>query len=204
MARYTLDQLHTLSILSDPNRALEIAQRTRPDALSVDPNYKLNLTNTTETGATDKLFEVEASIVRGILDFLSYKTAPFELMRGALYSTQMLFYPTDDTRKEELLSYYRQREWRIIPGLTAEGKPQVRSATGDEKEFLMKFDERFWTRELTDDKGSFCRIDEACVLDEFQGKRISDLIDKVIVPPSVLAKAREIFGDRTEIAVKHI
>jgi hypothetical protein len=176
-----------------------MTQQTRPDALRVDPNYTLNLTNTTETGATDKVFEVQASIVRGILDFLSYRTAPFELMRGALYSAQMLFYPTDDTRKEELLSYYRQREWRIIPGLTAEGKLQVRPATGDEKEFLVNFDQRFWTRELADDKGSFRRLDEACVLDEFQGKHISDLIDKVIVPPPALAKAREIFGDRVEI-----
>lgn len=50
-----------------------------------------------------------------------------------------------------------------------------------------------------DDKGTFLRIDEAQVIDEFQGRHISEFVSSVIVPREALAGAREFFGDRAEV-----
>ncbi|MGA8149487.1 MAG: hypothetical protein WB952_00810 [Terriglobales bacterium] len=135
-ARHTLDLLDQLSKLSDPQFALELARKTSPEATHVDPNYVLHLQNQNEDKTIVQRFEVKASIVRGMLDYLNYKTAPFDLMRGAIYAAQNLFYPTDDQFHDKLLSYYRQREWRIIPGATAEGNTNARMATSAESKRL--------------------------------------------------------------------
>jgi hypothetical protein len=196
--RHTLDQLDQLSKLSDPKQALDVARRTHPEATHVDPNYTLKLDNSNEDKTIAQSFEVKASVVRGLLNYLNFKTAPFDLMRGAVYAAQTLFYPTDDQRIDNMLMYYRQREWRIIPGLTVDGKLNARPATSHEKDFLLTLNSRFWMREIQDDKGKFRRIDEAHVIGEFQGKHISEFISKVIVPPAAYLTAREIFGDRVE------
>lgn len=201
-ARHTLDLLDQLYKLSDPQSALELARKTSPETTHVDPNYVLNLQNQNEDKTIVQRFEVKASIVRGILDYLNYKTAPFELMRGAIYAAQNLFYPTDDQLNDKLLSYYRQREWRIIPGATVEGKTNARMATSAEKEFLLGLNHRFWSREIVDDKGTFRRIDEAQVIDEFKGKHISEFVGRVIVPFEAYDEARDIFGGRVEILGK--
>jgi hypothetical protein len=51
-------------------------------------------------------------------------------------------------------------------------------------------------KEIRDDKGSLRRVDEACVLDEFRGKRIVDFLSAVIVPNIAIDQARKIFGDK--------
>jgi hypothetical protein len=201
-ARYTLDLLDQLSKLSDPQSILEIARRTNPEANHVDPNYTLNLCNNDEDKTIVKNILVKASDVRGILGYLNYKTAPFDLMRGAIYAAQNLFYPTDDQFNDKILSYYRQREWRIIPGPSLEGKMIARMATSIEKEFLLGLDHRFWSREIADDKGSFQRIDEARIIDEFQGKHISESVGRVFVPPNALDRAHEVFGNKVEVLVE--
>ncbi len=195
-ARYTLDQLDQLLKLSNPEYTLEFARKTNPGVTHVDPNYEINLQNHDEEKRIVKSFPVKASVVRGVLEYLNFKAAPFDLMRGAIWAAQNLFYPTDDRVNDKLLSYYRQREWRIIPGVAVEGKTIARVATADEKEFLLSLDRQFWSRELVDDKGGFRRIDEAQVIDEFHGKHISESIQKVIVPPNTYNEAQEIFGDR--------
>jgi hypothetical protein len=201
-ARYTLDLLDQLSKLSDPQSALEVARRSNPQVASMDPNYTLTLQNHDEDKKIAQKFEVEARVVRGLLGYLSYKTAPFDLMRGAIYAAQNLFYPTDDQINDRLLSYYRQREWRIIPGATVQGRSNARMATQVEREFLLGLNHRFWSREIKDDKGTFRRVDEAHVIDEFQGKHISEFIGRIIAPLEALDEAREVFGDKVEVLVE--
>ncbi len=72
-ARHTLDLLDQLSKLSDPQSTLEIVRRTNPEAMSVDSNYVLNLQNHNEDRTIVQRFEVKASIVRGILDYLTIR-----------------------------------------------------------------------------------------------------------------------------------
>ena len=190
--RYTLDNLDQLSKLSDPQIALEIALKTHPEATHVAPDYSLNLTNVNKHNEIVKEYSVKASVVRDILNYLNFETAPFALMRGAIWAAQNLFYPTDDHVNDKVLSYYRQREWRIVPGATVEGKTVARYLTPEEKVRITEIDHSFWTRELVDDKGTFRRIDEAQIIDEFRGRHISQVFSKVLVPHQDIGAAEEL------------
>jgi hypothetical protein len=101
-ARYTLDQLDQLFKLSDPEWALEFARKTHPEATHVSPDYEINLQNSDEQKKIVRTFPVKASVIRGVLEYLNYKTAPFDLMRGAIWAAQNLFYPTDDRSKKSV------------------------------------------------------------------------------------------------------
>jgi hypothetical protein len=202
MIRYTLDQLEQLSKLSDPQYALELGRQRFPGATHVEENYTINLQNHNEDKVVDQQFEIEAKSVRGILNYLAYKNAPFGLMRGAIHAAQSLFYPTDDHLHDELLSYYRQREWRVIPGFATGGIEQARRLESSEKEMLLKIDGQFWSKVLSDDKGMFQRIDEAYVIDKFNGKPIESLIRAVLVPSDILDPASALFEGRVSTIVE--
>lgn len=194
-ARGTLDLLDQLAMLSNPERALDFARQTNPEVHTVAPEYTIQLSNQNEKGERINPFEVRGDVVRRILDFLNYRTAPFALMRGAIWAAQNLFYPTDDQVNDCPLSYYRQREWRIIPGMTVEGRTITRSLTESEKQRLLAIDTPFWIREIADDKGTFKRIDEAQVIDNYRGQHVTEFIRRALVPNAAYDMAHEILGD---------
>ena len=198
-ARGTMDLLEQLRAMSDPVDAVELARKIHPEVTRLDPKCVLTLHNVDEKKKLVNQFTIQASVVRQLLQYLNYRTAPFANMRGAIWAAQNLFYPTDDHVNDKALSYYRQREWRIIPGGTVEGKTVVRLPTDSEKKFLLGLDERFWSRELGDDKGTFQRIAEAQVIDEYRGKHISDCVRRVVAPKPAFERARELFGERVEM-----
>jgi hypothetical protein len=105
-------------------------------------------------------------------------------------------YPTDDQIHDELLAYYGQREWRIAAGLVVDGIPHSRLLSNDERTLVFDIDTDFWTKEISDDKTTFRRIDDAYVIGNFEGAPISELISAVIVPPEAFDEAKSIFGDR--------
>ena len=146
----------------------------------------------------EQKFAVEAKTIRGVLDYIGYKNAPFELMRGAVQAAQTLFYPTDDELHDELMTYYRQREWRMIPGFAAGGRPNYSQLSDSEKKMLVAIDERFWMRELSDDHGSFRRIDEANVIERLQNKPVQEMVKAVLVPPAAYDRAAACFGNRVQ------
>jgi hypothetical protein len=190
MVRYTLEQLEQLKTLSSLQSSPE-----RP----VAENYTLNLQNQNDENLIDRQFTVEARIVRGVLDYLGYKNAPFELMRGAVQVAQALFYPTDDAIHDQQLAYYRQREWRMIPGFAAGGVGNSRTLSDPEKNTLAEIDPNFWLRELQDDKGRFRRIDEAHVIEKLGGLPIKSVVNAVLVPPRAYDDAVACFGDRVQV-----
>jgi hypothetical protein len=137
---------------------------------------------------------VPAKYVRDLIDHIGFRNAPLDLMAGVLSLTQTLFYPTDDDIHDDMLSYYRQREWRIVGGFLFNGVAHGRPLTDIEKDRLLAIDERFWSREISDDQGAFRRIDETIVIDQFEGKPIYELISAVLVPPQAYADAAALFG----------
>jgi hypothetical protein len=165
----------------------------------VAENYRLNLQNRNEDGVIERQVAVEAKIVRGILDYIGYKNAPFQLMSGAVRVAQTLFYPTDDELHDDLMAYYRQREWRMIPGVAAGGAPNSRPLSEAEKRMLLAIDERFWSRELRDDYGSFRRVDEAHLIERLQGKPVAEGVEAVLVPPAAYDRAATCFGNRVQV-----
>jgi hypothetical protein len=130
-----------------------------PGATHVDENCVLNLTNIDEEKRAVATYPVPMKYVNDILSYIGYRNAPFDLMLGVLAFVESLFYPTDDEIHDTELSYYRQREWRIISGLGVDGLPHGRLLNQDEKVRLAQIDRGFWNREISDGRESFRRIE---------------------------------------------
>jgi hypothetical protein len=179
--KHTITKLHELSQIADLNYSVA------------------NLHNTDSANNVVASYQVPLKNIRDILNYLGYRNAPYELMIGILSHIQSLFYPTDDKIHDKQLDYYRQREWRLCAGLTLEGKPQSRSLTDVERRALLTIDEGFWSKEVSDGKVSLRRIDDARVIDNFEGRHIAEVISTVMVPASAYDEARGLFGDKVLI-----
>lgn len=179
--KYTITSLNELSQLSAAN----------PDAM-------FNLQNENERNKIVQTSAIPSKNIEGLLKYIGYGNAPFELMIGVLNAVQSLFYPTDNKITDRLLEYYRQREWRLIGGLVSKGIAQSRPLTASEKTSLIKINDYFWNKELGDGKISLKRIDEATVIDSYDGGSIRDAISCIRVPDKAFDEARELFGDKVQ------
>jgi hypothetical protein len=192
-AKYTIAKLHELSEITDP----EIAVRkfAHMGVTSLAEGYTITLQNVDGDKKVVSTKTVPGQVVRNVLDYIGFKNAPLDLLIGVMSLVQTLFYPTDDELHDDLLSYYRQREWRIAGGFLFNGVAHGRPLTDSEKERLLTIDQRFWSRELSDDQGAFRRIDEAVVIDRFEGKPIIELVSAILVPAQAFDQAKALFGD---------
>lgn len=192
-AEYTLRLLHSFDQFRDPNYCAEMArQQGYKDVLPSIPesvNVKI---------ADDKpLVSVPMSHLGNILDAISYKNAPFDMMANILSAIQSLFYHTDDERHSEILSYYRQREWRIISGIgTVDGGKLDSELSNAEKFALMEDDPRFWGRIVTRRDYEAPRVEWARIIRSVNGHPFHFSIRKVYVPAAGIAAATTIFGDK--------
>ena len=141
-------------------------------------------------------FQILFKTISDFLSYIGYRNAPFDLMTGILSLVQNLFYPTDDTIHDVTLAYYRQREWRLNSGIVLEGKNQTRKLNAQEKQGLLNINSFFWSKELNDGNISLRRVDEATVIEAFEGKHISDYITSIRVPKEAFQDASKIFGDK--------
>lgn len=163
-----------------------------PNAKSIAPDCVVNLTSIDDRGVPVKERPVPIAMVRAVLDHIGYKNAPFAEMMHALNYTKGLFYPTDDQTSDEVLAYYRQREWRIGPGMTVAGVVQSRPLSNDEKEKILRVDTNFWSR--VTGKPPRRRIDSAQAISLFNGGPLHEAISRVTVPDSVREEAKKLFG----------
>ena len=63
-----------------------------------------------------------------------------------------MFYPTDNSYKNDQLGYYRQREWRlIVTNINLKGRPIGRKLSESEVAELEQIDPEFWSRKLSVD-----------------------------------------------------
>jgi hypothetical protein len=194
--KYTIRQLNQLHLLGDPASLMAI---TGGQANAIEDDAIVKLGNIDDKGNTVRTFPVPLKTLKGVLEYIGYRNAPFDLMVGVLSLVESLFYPTDDERHDDLLAYYRQREWRLCPGLVVEGVPHGRPLSEGEKARLLGIDEEFWAAELSDGKETFRRVDSAFTIDVFHDRRVIELASAVIVPPEVAGEARRFFGDRVVV-----
>ena len=182
---YYLDQLDNL----------ENWQAQYPQVTSISDEATVKMQNVDESGGVVQEFEVPVKTIRGVLNYLGFKTAPFNSMLGAASIAQAMFYPTDDDHHNQELGYYRQREWRITADYYVNGSPRGRSLTDEEKALLLGLDEPFWGR-LTHSSRELRRVDEALALVQPAPGELIGMVRRLIVPDDFADKARKIFGDR--------
>jgi hypothetical protein len=194
--KYTLNQLHQLSRLKDLDYVKTFPGAETATLVSAD--CVMNLENRDEAGNVAATYQIPLRHILDFLDYVGFRNAPLELMVGILNLTQSLFYPTDDERHDDQLAYYRQREWRITAGMRVGGVQHGHAATDADKKRLLEIDTRFWSKEETDKDGTFRRVDQAYIIEQFEGARIAEVIERLIVPVECECEARDLFGDKVE------
>jgi hypothetical protein len=192
---HMVDHLHELSLWSD----LEYLPSIIPGATSVADNLEFTLQNKDSEDNIVSSFQMSPGTIKNFLSYIGYGKSPFDLMTGALTLVQNLFYPTDDDIHDVQLEYYRQREWRLVEGLRVAGTSQSRLLTEREKETLLNIDERFWSKEIVYNEVRFRRVDDAFVIDKFEGRDVTEMISAIIVPPEAYAEARNLFGEKVQL-----
>ena len=164
-------------------------------ATSLADNCMVSLSNPDEIRGTVQESQVPLKVIRDLLSFIGFKTAPFNAMTGATSIAQALFYPTDNKRRDQDLGYYMQREWRITADYYVNGSPRGRSLHDEEKELLLEFDESFWGSNTHPSK-PIPRIDHALALVQPTPTELLGKVTRIIVPDNFAGQARQIFGDR--------
>ena len=154
-----------------------------------------NLRNGDEERGTLQEFQVPWGAIKDLLSFIGFENAPFEAMTAVTSIAQSLFYPTDDEHVDELLGYYRQREWRITAGYFVNEAPRGRTLDENEKQFLIDLDNAFWKRALGYKNETFRRVDRAVSLSQPNPGDLFEMATRLIVPSEKIHETRQLFGD---------
>ena len=178
---------------------LSDCQRTMDNLLSLKKASEtsfnsVTLKNTNENGEVVNKYSVPTAILKNIISFLSYRNAPFDMMRNTLDGASRLFYPADNLSHEKLLDYYRQREWRLVSS-EKDGQAVSRNCKDNEAEQIRQTNPAFWNREISGGPYQFKRIDQALVYPTFEGHHVLTTARRIIVPYAALEKAKKVLSD---------
>ena len=154
----------------------------------------VTLKNTNENGEAVHQYSVPTAILKNIVSFLSYRNAPFDMMRNTLDGVSRLFYPADNLSHDKLLDYYRQREWRLV-GTEKVGQSVVRKAENNDAELIQQTNPDFWNCEIFGGPYQFKRIDQTLIYSTFEGHHVLNTVRRVIVPYAALERAKEILSN---------
>lgn len=129
---------------------------------------------------------------RLLLDLLLYESQPFEQLSNALGAVGGFFYPTDDPRYNDVLGYYRQREWRILADFSRLGVPSCKIATNAQQESLLSFDADFFGKMIQFEIGKppQRRVDRCWFYKELGGSHVLTLARRILVPKPAVDRAR--------------
>ena len=186
--RRLLDKLIQLEQFSDPEYVQDHFGKPVVD------NPLMNLRNTNESGNIVQEFSVSSEVIRNILRYLQFETAPFAAMTGVTSMAQSLFYPTDDAYHDEELGYYRQREWRITGDFYINGNRRGRAPHDEEKTHLLGVDQSFWSRQVHSSHSTL-RVEDALVLTQPTPDELLNKVNRIIVPTNYFDQARQLFGN---------
>ena len=198
--KYTLDQLENLRRHTDE----EWVKANVVGATSIQDDAVFDLRNTNDSGSISATYKIPMNTTRDLLAFVGFQNAPMWMLRNSLEFLENLFYPTDNEESEELLVYYRQREWRIAPGLSVDGSTLERELTVEEKCRVIEVAPDFWTHEIRRRGISLRRIDAAKIIDHLDGRPVHEQICSVIVPAGALDDAKRIVNGRIPVRVLNL
>ena len=194
---------HTKGVLSQLQQLKETADPVRLGQslnMPVDPNCVLQLKNTDSAGNTVAQYSIRLTEVQHLLQYVGFNSIPFDHSAGILGYFLDMFYPTDNSYKNDQLGYYRQREWRlIVTNINLKGRPIGRKLSESEVAELEQIDPEFWSRKLSVDGVEQPRSELALVYDPTPGWNFLDLVEEVLVPADAVNRTRAIVGDRISV-----
>jgi hypothetical protein len=127
-----------------------------------------------------------------LMNILTWGLHEPSVLTGMIKGMASLMYPTERPT-DPLLSYYQQREWRIIGGLLRDNIRVTSVVSTELREQLLKLDIEFFGRELRLPSGPATLVDECEVFSKtYSGEAILTLVQRVICPPEAVSDVREI------------
>ncbi len=144
-----------------------------------------------ENGEATKV-KVPAKAAADILATLEQDVQPLEQLQASLRFLTSYFYPTENLHYNDLLDYYRQREWRLGAGMVTRNLATTRQLNDSEKMSLVAIDREFFEGVLEFRKVKHKRIDLCQMMPEFESESIISLVRRLIVPRCALESAHAV------------
>jgi hypothetical protein len=129
-----------------------------------------------------KTFSLNVRETHNTLEAFTYALTPPDMLEHALTGLLSCFYPADNLRDNRALAYYRQREWRIAWNFAVRGEEVMRRPSGEVIERLLEIDAEFFGRDFPIATGTTRLANEAYVFPGIGGKRIIQMVNRVVVP----------------------
>jgi hypothetical protein len=139
-----------------------------------------------------KDFSLDAKETRNTLEALGYGLTPPDMLEQSLYGLLHCFYPADNLRDNKALAYYRQREWRISHNFAVRGEEVMHRVSDEVIRRLMEIDAEFFGRDFPTAAGTSRLAKESWIYPGFGGKRVLQMVRRVIVPSPAVDRAKEI------------
>jgi hypothetical protein len=172
------------------------------DKAAADFAAEKKITVSTETGIEKEIYVAQ---LRNILDLIldgiadkdekeGAREKEFNRIQGAIQGLCSLIYFTDHIDKIgrwKYLHHFWVREWRIVQGMSVNGKEQDRDLTEEEKEAVKAVNESFFGGRLdVEIDGKRPRVIDMCrLLPSVDGVAVTELINRIIVPAHLYKQA---------------
>lgn len=158
----------------------------------LDPEEKLSVTlNGKPAGQT----ACTVAGARDLIQYLQFETQPISVLLASVRYLLGYFYPTENLSYTEPLTYYRQREWRILANLVNRGDPVTHELSLEDANAITELDPTFFGRELDFPTGRQSLASACHLYPTFRGRHILESTRRILVPDDAVSTAQKILSD---------
>lgn len=97
---------------------------------------------------------------------------------------------TSDPRSDDLLGYFREREWRIVGNMLRDDQPVTEAISNDDKDALLAIAPEYFGRAMRFRSGEHRVVDQCQVYRRFGDKLLKETVRRVIVPADAVRRVR--------------
>jgi hypothetical protein len=136
---------------------------------------------------------------KNFLAAIGHAVTPWDNLRNGAFALLNFFHPTDNVKQDKVLDYYREREWRIACGFRIQKKDGshvdvLHVLTRSERKIVLEIDREFFEHKISTDTGIVETLDQVLVHPGLDGKRLIEMVRRVVVPGEAVSRANEILG----------
>ncbi len=139
---------------------------------------------------------LERAHIQQLSRVLEYGALPMQSMLNGFRALTSLVQRTNDPRSDDVLAFFREREWRIVGNMTREGALVTDKPSDADAEALVSLSPEYFGRTMRFRTGEYRIIDQCQIYRQFDGKPLHKSLRRVIVPAEVLSEASELVASR--------
>jgi hypothetical protein len=130
---------------------------------------------------------------------IGHAVTPWDNLRDGAFALLNFFHPTDNIKQDKALEYYREREWRIACGFRIKNSDGLHVdvlhvPTRSERQRFLEIDREFFQRKISTDTGMVETLNQALVHPGLNGKRLIEMVRRVVAPAEAVDRAAKILG----------